>query len=111
MCQVPVKIYPIKDNLIIFTVDNFFKILYNNGAHFDSEVNCCEGFLGEKTSIKYGNLNISFQTQGNILRRTYYPYFARFEAYLPDVEVKTDLLGFSSGRSLSIAQRLDEICS
>ena len=40
-----------------------------------------------------------------------YPNFAQFEACLPDVEVKADLSGSSSGRSLSIAQRLDEICS
>ena len=32
-------------------------------------------------------------------------------AYLPDVEVKADLIGSSSGLSLSIAHRLDKSCS
>ena len=34
-----------------------------------------------------------------------------YSSYLPDVEVKADLVGSSSGPSLSIAHRLDESCS
>ena len=43
--------------------------------------------------------------------RYLYISFAVSSAYLPDVEVKADLIGSSSGLSLSIAQRSDETCS
>ena len=32
-------------------------------------------------------------------------------SYLPDVEVKTDLTGFSSGQSYAFARRHDKTCS